>query len=135
VSLLTHQILPVTAFGCFVAEHNSMTTEAQRKKAEIIATEMAKLPGIASATVDDWDDFGGVNLFIRLSTGGSTSQFIKFLIPLNGIVLKLRSIARKHGAVWEWHQPPKRLYSYAGLRQRKFWDGYDTDSYKLSLKV
>ena len=46
VSLLTHQILPITAFGCFVAKHNSMPTEAQRQKAEIIAAEMAKLPGI-----------------------------------------------------------------------------------------
>jgi len=63
--------------------------------------------------------------------GGS----MKFLVPLNGIVLKLRSIARRHGAEWEWHQPPKRLYSSAGPRQRKYWDGYDTDSYKLSLKV
>jgi len=63
--------------------------------------------------------------------GGS----MKFLVPLNGIVLKLRSIARRHGAELEWHQPPKRLYSSAGPRQRKYWDGYDTDSYKLSLKV
>jgi hypothetical protein len=112
-----------------------MTTESQRQQAETIAAEMAKLPGIASAVVDDWDDFGGFNLFIRLTTGGSNSQFVKFLVPLNGIVLKLRSIARRHGAEWEWHQPPKRLYSSAGPRQRKYWDGYDTDSYKLSLKV
>jgi hypothetical protein len=112
-----------------------MTTESQRQQAETIAAEMAKLPGIASAVVDDWDDFGGFNLFIRLTTAGSNSQFIKFLVPLNGIVLKLRSIAHRHGAEWEWHQPPKRLYSSAGPRQRKYWDGYDTDSYKLSLKV
>ena len=42
-----------------------MTTESQRQQAETIAAEMAKLPGIASAVVDDWDDFGGCNLFIR----------------------------------------------------------------------
>lgn len=71
-----------------------MTTDSQRQQAETIAAEMAKLPGIASAVVDDWDDFGGFNLFIRLTTGGSNSQFIKFLVPLNGIVLKLRSIAQ-----------------------------------------
>jgi hypothetical protein len=40
-----------------------MTTESQRQQAETIAAEMAKLPGIASAVVDDWDDFGGFNLF------------------------------------------------------------------------
>jgi hypothetical protein len=53
-----------------------MTTESQRQQAETIAAEMAKLPGIASAVVDDWDDFGGFNLFIRLTTGGSNSHFI-----------------------------------------------------------
>ncbi len=51
-----------------------MTTESQRQQAETIAAEMAKLPGIASAVVDDWDDFGGFNLFIRLTTGGSNSS-------------------------------------------------------------
>jgi len=112
-----------------------MTTEAQRQNAAAIVAEMSALPGIESAQVDDWDDSGGFNFFVRLKPAQPGSRMIKFLVPLQGIILRLKAIVRKHGAVWEWHQPPRRLYGWAGRNKRKYWNGYDTDSYKLSAQV
>jgi hypothetical protein len=114
---------------------NSITTEAQREKAAAIAAEMSTLPAVEAAQVDDWDDFGSFNFFVRLKTVEPTSSLIKFPVHLQSIILKLKAIVGKHGAVWQWHQPPQRLYGWAGRGKRKYWNGYDTNSYKLSVRV
>jgi hypothetical protein len=110
-----------------------VTSSKQRQTAEEIVKEIAGLPGVADATVDDFDDAGGFSLFARLTTIGT--QFIQFTVPLAGLIPKFKAIAKKHGAAWEWHQPPLRQYSYAGPRHKKYWDGYDTDAYKVSIRI
>ncbi len=94
-----------------------MTTEAQRQKAAAIVAEMSALPGIESAQVDDWDDFGGFNFFVRLKPAQPGSRMIKFLIPLQGIILRIKA-----SAVWQWHQAPRRPYGWAGCGRRKYWN-------------
>jgi hypothetical protein len=117
-----------------------MTTQAQQAKAQSIADEASKLPGVASAVVDDWDDHGGFSIFIQLKNklqnsfcGRSTR--IEFEISLRGLIQRMKAISEKAGAYWEWHEPPKRIYSYAGPCAKKFWDGYDRDSYKVSFRI
>jgi hypothetical protein len=112
-----------------------MTTDSQRQKAQAVVADMVAVPGVKKTQVDDWDDRGGFNIFVQLKREPDSSQFIKFVVPLAGIVAKLKAIVAKHGSIWEWHEPPRREYSWAGPRQPKYWNGCNTDSYKLSLRV
>lgn len=114
-----------------------MTSRAQREQASGIANEIARLQGVQSAVVDDDNGYGSFNLFVRLRNRLEehyASRRIEFVIPLRGLMARIRSIVERHGARLEWHEPPRRLYSRPG-HGRKLFDGYDTDSYKLSIYV
>ena len=115
-----------------------MTTQAQRHKALEIASEITKLQGIKSAVVDDDDGYGSFNVFIelrnRLEGHHCLSRRIEFEIPLHGLMARITKIIERHGARLEWHEPPRRLYSRQG-HGKKLFDGYSTDSYKISVHV
>jgi hypothetical protein len=128
-------LFPKFGLAGFHANQNNMTTDSQRQKAQAVVADMVAVPGVEKTQVDDWDDRGGFNIFVQLKREPDSSQFIKFVVPLAGIVAKLKAIVAKHGSIWEWHEPPRREYSWAGPRQPKYWNGCNTDSYKLSLRV
>jgi len=114
-----------------------MTSRAQREKASGIANEIAGLQGVQSAVVDDDNGYGSFNLFVKLRNRLEeqyASRRIEFVIPLHGLMARIKSIVERHGARLEWHEPPRRLYSRPG-HGKKLFDGYDTDSYKLSVHV
>ncbi len=96
---------------------------------------MAAVPGVEKTQVDDWDDRGGFNIFVQLKREPDSSQFIKFVVPLAGIVAKLKAIVAKHGSIWEWHEPPRPGQSRAGPEAAEVLERCNTHSYKLSLRV
>ena len=114
-----------------------MTSRAQREEASGIANEIARLQGVQSAVVDDDSGYGSFDLFVKLRNRLEeqyASRRIEFVIPLHGLMARIASIAERHGARLEWHEPPRRQYSRPG-HGKKLFDGYDTDSYKLSVHV
>jgi hypothetical protein len=114
-----------------------MTTQAQRHQASEIAGQITKLQGIKSAVVDDDDGYGSFNLFIELRNRLEehyASRRIEFEISLHGLMARITRIIEHHGARLEWHEPPRRLYSRQG-HGKKLFDGYSTDSYKISVHI
>ena len=114
------------------------TTQAQRHRASEIAGEITKLPGIKSAVVDDDNGYGSFNLFIelrnRLEGHYHLSRRIEFEIPLHGLMARITRIIERHGARLEWHEPPRRQYARPG-HGKKLFEGYSTDSYKISVHI
>ena len=114
-----------------------MTSQAQREKILEVANAIAGLQGIQGAVVDDDDGHGSFNLFIRLRNRWEErfgSRRIDFAIPLYGLMPRITRIILRHGARLEWHEPPRRKYSQPG-HGKKLFEGYDGDSYKLSVYV
>ena len=100
-----------------------------------IASEISKLQGIKSAVVDDDNGYGSFNVFIELRNrleGHYVSRRIEFEISLHGLMARITRIIERHGARLEWHEPPRRQYARPG-HGKKLFEGYSTDSYKLSL--
>jgi hypothetical protein len=114
-----------------------MTTQAQRHKVSEIASEITKLQGIQSAVVDDDNGYGSFNVFIELRNrleGHYASRRIEFEISLHGLMARITRIIERHGARLEWHEPPRRQYSRQG-HGKKLFEGYSTDSYKISVHI
>lgn len=107
-------------------------TPKQRNNADLFIEAAKTLVGVSTAVLDDFDNYGNANVFITLKRE-EFSSFLKFTRPLQGLVKQLKTLAKKHACVIEWHEPPKRIYSQVG-GSRKLWDGYDTDSYKLGVR-
>lgn len=114
-----------------------MTTQAQRHIISEIADEIVKLRGVKRAVVDDDNGYGSFNVFVELHNrfrGDWASKRIEFEIPLHGLMARITGIIKRHGGRLEWHEPPRRLYSRP-LHGRKLFDGYDADSYKVSVYI
>jgi len=114
-----------------------MTTQAQRNIIYEIADEILKLRGVKRAVVDDDNGHGSFNVFVELHNplqGDYASRRIEFEIPLHGLIARITGIIKRHGGKLEWHEPPRRLYSRP-LHGKKLFDGYDADSYKLSVYI
>jgi len=114
-----------------------MTTEAQRYIISEIAGEMVKLRGVRRAVVDDDNGYGSFNVFVELHRplqGDYATKRIEFEIPLHGLLARITGIIKRHGGRLEWHEPPRRLYSRP-LHGKKLFDGYDADSYKVSVYI
>jgi hypothetical protein len=116
-----------------------VTTQLQIELARKIAEEIAKMvKGIRSTSVDDWDDNGSFNLFAflkcrdnPLTTAGG--QYLFQLEDLRGLLTRIKTIIKTLGAEFEWAEPPRQCYHQ--MDGRKFFEGYDRDNYKLSIRI
>ena len=114
-----------------------MTTQAQGHIISEITGEIVKLRGVKRAVVDDDNGYGSFNVFVELHNRfrrDCASRRIEFEIPLPGLMARMAGIIKRHGGRLEWHEPPRRQYSRP-LHGKKLFDGYDADSYKISVYV
>lgn len=109
-----------------------MTSVEQQDKARQVAAEVGKMVGVASATVDDWSDYGLFSVLVRLETQDSR---LTFKISLRGFLAGVKRQISAVGGVLESYDPPKRVYAYAGTHSRKYFDEYNTDTYSLSIRI
>lgn len=101
-----------------------MTSENQIAKAKALATFALTQNKVTAAHVDDWDDYGGCNIFVTVVTG-------KGGLP-RGLIRRLQRRARELGGFWEWHDAPVRKYWRDN--GRRYYEGYEGNSYKLSIR-
>ena len=109
-----------------------MTSEVQQSKAKNIAAEVSKLPGVENAQVDDWSDYGLFSIIITLCSEDSKCTF---KISLLGFLAKVKQIIKSNGGCLDGYDAPKRVYAYAGSHARKYFDGYDTNTYRLNVRI
>lgn len=116
-----------------------MTNQSQIELARKVAEEIAKMvKGIRSTSVDDWDDNGSFNLFAFLkcrhnpltATGG---QYLFQFEELRGILTRIKTVIKTLGAEFERAESPRPCYHQ--VDGRKFFEGYDRDNYKLSIRI
>lgn len=105
---------------------------SKKELAEQLAAEIAKVPGVASCHVDDWNR--EQTSFALLATIPGEKQSGKFwpaggkkysLVP---VIAKIRSILKAHSALIE---SPRRLY-LRGLCEN-FFEGYESDRIRIDL--
>jgi len=111
-----------------------MTTQAQIDLARQVAKDIEALSEIREARVDDWDDWGGFNLFVY-PKGDCRSGMIYFDVPLQGILARIKSRIKHDGAFFEWAESPKREYARFSSEKKGYFNGYDRNNYKISIRV
>jgi len=102
-----------------------MTTPNQIGRARLLADEIAKLPRVRKAVVDDWGDSGSFNLFV-------TSDLAYDPSPLRGVLQRIKTVISKYGE-FEWAEAPRMTYQIIG--GRKYPNRYDRHDYKISVYI
>ena len=128
-----------------------MITQKQIGMAETLAARFAAIPGVKSAKVDDWSDYGYFAIFIDLKgkwTGGSRSFFIPEgenlamrrggRIMVRQVALDIRSIllrAKKADEIFSYDQAdaPHGIYHQCFGYQE--FDGYDKSDFKINFRI
>lgn len=112
-----------------------MTTQTQINSAKLLAKSIESIPGVESATVDDWGNYGSFAIFIYLKvkhSEGSYTRRFRFEHPLKGIINRARAMTTRLGGIWEWHEPPVPRYSI--IDYHSYYEGHDRDNYKISVR-
>jgi hypothetical protein len=118
-----------------------MTTERQKQAAHALADELTrelKPLGVTTATVDDWNDYGGFSIIVGLDMKASHTRNGAFR-PVNEKTFDLRAIGAKLAAITRKHttdfrrDPVQRLYTRY-RNERPMFDGYERDYIYLAVE-
>jgi hypothetical protein len=131
-----------------------MINQTQIQMAETLAERFSRIPGVLSAKVDDWSDYGYFSLFVEMKghwTGGYNSYFIpegedlsmdrigrKNRRRVRVLGMNIRSIlntAKKADEIFSFDSVygPEGIY-HKVMGYTKF-DGYNSSSFKVNVRI
>ncbi len=130
-----------------------MITDIQVQMARILASRLASIPGVNTATVDDWSDSGNFAIFVQMQgewTGGYNSLFIpkgenlamdrigrqkrRAVRVLGRLIRSFLTEAKKADEIYSFETwaPEGQYHQVYGYNS---FDGYDNDSFKVNVRI